>query len=166
MSQPNDGPDCLPNSGIVPARPVHAIMMAIIHAAAFPENEAWGPDAIALTLELPGGFGLLRAGAGMVLARVAAGEAELLTLAVAEPARRQGVGAELLHAVMAEAASRGAAAMFLEVSTDNVAARGLYGRAGFVEVGRRAHYYADGTDALVLRAPLTRSAPPGGAAAG
>ncbi len=141
--------------GIVAAAPVHAMMLAIIHASAFPEDEAWGPDAIALSLELPGAFGLLRAGAGMILARVVAGEAEVLTLAVAEPARRRGVGAALLHAAMTEAAARGAAAMFLEVSTRNAAARTLYARAGFNEVGRRAGYYADGSDALVLRAALS-----------
>lgn len=143
------------DGAIVAAAPVHAVMLAIIHASAFPEDEAWGPDAIALSLELPGAFGLLSAGAGMILARVAAGEAEVLTLAVAEPARRRGVGAALLGAAMAEAAARGAAAMFLEVSTRNEAARTLYTRAGFTEVGRRARYYADGADALVLRSPLS-----------
>ncbi len=139
---------------IVPATPVHAIMLAVIHASAFPQDEAWGPDAIALSLELPGAFGLLAEGAGMILARVAGGEAEVLTLAVAEPSRRRGVGAALLGAAMAEAAARGAAAVFLEVSTRNEGARLLYARSGFTEVGRRARYYADGADALVLRAPL------------
>ena len=43
---------------------------------------------------------------------------------------------------------------FLEVATSNVAARGLYGRAGFEAVGLRRRYYADGTDALVLRRTL------------
>jgi ribosomal-protein-alanine N-acetyltransferase len=143
------------DGSIVAATPVHAIMLAVIHASAFPEGEAWGPDAMALSLELPGAFGLFSAGAGMILARVAGGEAEILTLAVAEPARRRGVGAALLDAAMAEAAARGAAAMFLEVSVGNEAARKLYARAGFAEVGRRARYYADGTDALVLRSPLS-----------
>jgi ribosomal-protein-alanine N-acetyltransferase len=151
------------HKAIVPATPVHAIMLAIIHASAFPEGEAWGPDAIALSLELPGAFGLFSAGAGMILARVAGDEAEVLTLAVAEPARRRGVGAALLGAAMAEAAARGAAAMFLEVSTGNEAARKLYAGAGFAEVGRRANYYADGADALVLRSPLSS---PDAAAAG
>ncbi|HST74587.1 MAG TPA: GNAT family N-acetyltransferase [Acetobacteraceae bacterium] len=152
-----------PGRAIVPATPVHAVMLAIIHASAFPEDEAWGPEAIALSLELPGAFGLFSAGAGMILARAAGGEAEVLTLAVAEPARRQGVAGTLLDAAMAEAAARGAVAMFLEVSTRNEAARALYARAGFVEVGRRARYYADGADALVLRSPLSS---PGATAAG
>jgi ribosomal-protein-alanine N-acetyltransferase len=49
---------------------------------------------------------------------------------------------------------RGAAAMFLEVSDRNLPARALYAAAGFAEVGRRRRYYADGSDALVLRRGL------------
>ena len=48
----------------------------------------------------------------------------------------------------------GATAMFLEVATGNAAALALYTGAGFVEVGRRRRYYADGRDALVLRVNL------------
>ncbi len=139
---------------IVPATPVDAVMLAIIHASAFADDEAWGPEAIALTLELPGTFGLIRGGSGMILVRVARDQAEVLTFAVAPPWRRQGVGAALLRAAMADAAGRGAEEMFLEVSTANQAALLLYAGAGFVEIGRRARYYADGTDARIMRAPL------------
>jgi ribosomal-protein-alanine N-acetyltransferase len=41
--------------------------------------------------------------------------------------------------------------MFLEVAADNAAALEFYAQAGFVEVGRRPRYYANGADALVLR---------------
>jgi ribosomal-protein-alanine N-acetyltransferase len=46
----------------------------------------------------------------------------------------------------------------LEVSANNEAARALYARAGFVEVGRRPRYYASGADALVLRLDLSAAA--------
>ncbi|MGX9966386.1 GNAT family N-acetyltransferase [Roseomonas sp. F4] len=127
---------------------------ARLHAASFPVGEAWGADAIALMLELPGCFGVLRPGQGFVLARVAADEAEILTLAVVPAARRAGLGAALLAEAMAGAVLRGARAMFLEVSAGNVAARSLYAAAGFAEVGRRQRYYPDGSDALVLRRDL------------
>ncbi|SFK15438.1 GNAT family N-acetyltransferase [Falsiroseomonas stagni] len=127
---------------------------ARLHALAFPAAEAWGTDAIRLMLEMPGTFGVLRPGAGFVLARVAADEAEILTLAVAPSARRQGTGGTLLAAAMAGAVARGAGAMFLEVSDRNTPARALYGAAGFEEVGRRRRYYGDGADALVLRRGL------------
>ncbi|WP_439599287.1 GNAT family N-acetyltransferase [Falsiroseomonas sp.] len=127
---------------------------AALHAAAFPPGEAWGADAIALMLDLPGAFGLLRPGAGFVLARVAADEAEILTLAVHPAQRRAGLGGALLAEAMAGAVLRGATAMFLEVSERNAPARALYARSGFAEVGRRRRYYADGADALVLRRDL------------
>lgn len=131
-----------------------AAALAALHAAAFPPEEAWGPDAIALMLGMPGAFGLCCPGQGFVLARAAGGEAEILTLAVIPAARRRGVGAALLAAALAGAAARGAAAMFLEVAAGNDAARGLYAGLGFAEVGRRRGYYTDGADALVLRRDL------------
>lgn len=128
--------------------------LAALHAAAFPPGEAWDAAAIRALLDLPGSFGLLRPGAGFVLARVAADEAEILTLAVAADARRQGLGGALLAGAMAAAAARGAVAMFLEVSEHNAAARALYAAAGFAEAGRRRRYYPDGSDALVLKRGL------------
>jgi ribosomal-protein-alanine N-acetyltransferase len=136
--------------------PDDAPALAALHAAAFPPDQRWGADALRLMLEMPGAFGLHRPGIGFVLARVAADEAEILTLAVAPDARRQGHGGALLANAMAGAAARGAQAMFLEVSARNAAARALYAAAGFAEVGRRRAYYADGSDALVLRRDLTR----------
>ncbi|MCR0983315.1 GNAT family N-acetyltransferase [Roseomonas populi] len=125
--------------------------LAALHAEAFPPDERWGATAITTMLRLEGGFGFLAEGAGFILARAVAGEAEILTLAVRPTARRQGLGARLLEAAVAEAARRGASALFLEVSEANGPARALYARAGAAEVGRRRRYYADGTDALVLR---------------
>jgi ribosomal-protein-alanine N-acetyltransferase len=129
--------------------------LAALHAAAFPPAERWGPDAIRLMLEMPGAFGLHRPGEGFVLARIAADEAEILTLAVAPEARRRGLGGALLAAAMAGAAARGASAMVLEVAEGNAAARALYAAAGFAEAGRRRRYYAGGVDALVLRRDLS-----------
>ncbi len=128
--------------------------MAAIHAASFPPRERWGEDAMRLQLELPGAFGLIDARGGFVLARVAADEAEILSIAVMPKARRVGLGRTLLTAAIAEARARGAAAMFLEVAAANAAARALYAQAGFREVGTRPNYYPGGAVALVLRAAL------------
>jgi ribosomal-protein-alanine N-acetyltransferase len=139
----------------VPLSVGQAPALAVLHAAAFPPSEAWGADAIALMLGLEGGFGLGLEGRGFILARAVAGEAEILTLAVVPEARRQGVAGALLRAAMMEAQYREAEVMFLEVSATNTAARGLYGQAGFAQVGLRRHYYADGSDALVLSRRLS-----------
>ena len=90
----------------------------------------------------------------MVLARVVADEAEILTLAVDRGIQRRGLGRRLLASAMQDAAARGARQMFLEVSAANTAARALYDTCGFERVGARRCYYRDGSDALVLRATL------------
>ncbi len=112
-----------------------------------------------LQLGLPGAFGRIHPDGGMVLARVAADEADILTIAVAPDVRRRGLGRALLLAAMAEAGRRGAKSMFLEVGVDNAAAAALYASCGFAQVGRRRGYYASGGDALVMRAALRPSPP-------
>jgi [ribosomal protein S18]-alanine N-acetyltransferase len=128
--------------------------MAAIHNVSFPASEAWGADAIALQLALPGTFGFLDPDGGMILCRVTGDEAEILTVAVPTTIRRRGIGSGLLREAMAAAAARGAVRIFLEVSEGNQAARSLYKAVGFRPVGRRRVYYADGTDALVMMVPL------------
>jgi ribosomal-protein-alanine N-acetyltransferase len=134
------------------------LVMAEIHRAAFPPAEAWSRDVMLLHLELPLTFGLLHAGGGMILARVAADEAEILTLAVVPARRGQGIGAALLRAAMERAAGMGATAIVLEVAVTNQAARSLYAAHGFTAAGLRRRYYADGTDALILRSTLRADA--------
>ena len=117
---------------------------------------------MAVQLRLPGTFGLLDPAGGMVLARVTADQAEILTIAVVPRLRAQGRAERLLRAAAARADAAGARELFLEVATGNLAARALYARAGFVEVGRRRQYYRDGGDALILRVPLNPAAAAGG----
>ena len=128
--------------------------LAALHAAAFTPAQAWGAGTIEVLLALPGAFGLWREGAGLVLARMAADEAEILTVGVSPGARRRGHGAALLRGALGSARARGAGAMFLEVAAGNAPALALYAREGFAEVGRRRRYYSDGADALVLRRGL------------
>lgn len=137
-------------SPIIRAGRLHATALSAIHARAFPEDECWDDRIIAGQLSQPGVFGLIDSRGGMILARNAADEAEILTLAVVPEHRQQGLGAGLIVAAAEEARLRGASTLFLEVSTRNPAARGLYQRLGFVQVGRRRGYYADGSDALTL----------------
>jgi len=139
---------------MITATTAHAEAMAWIHAQAFRTADAWGSDAFALQLAQPSTFGLLDERGGLVLARAIAEQAEVLTLAVVPAERRQGIGTALVTAALAEAARRGARAMFLEVANSNRAARMLYDRLGFVQSGWRPRYYSDGTDALILRLPL------------
>ena len=75
---------------------------------------------------------------GFVLARAAAGEAEILTLAVAPAARGKGLGRALLQAAIDQAQGPWArATIFLEVGADNPHALALYAGLGFAKVGMR-----------------------------
>lgn len=96
--------------------------------------------------------------AGFVLARVAAGEGEILTIAVARAHRRRGLGWRLMDAVLRELHGQRAEALFLEVDETNMPAIALYRRLGFSEVGKRPNYYRSTehgpTGALVMRRDL------------
>ena len=94
--------------------------------------------------------------AGYAIAHAAADEGEILNLGVAPARRRQGVGAELVRAMMDALRARGARAVYLEVRDSNAAARALYERLGFREVGRRSRYYRRPVeDAILLRAAIS-----------
>jgi ribosomal-protein-alanine N-acetyltransferase len=129
-------------------------VMAAVHASAFAAPDAWSRDVFSLQLALPNVFGLLHPSGGLILVRVAADEAEILTLAVNPAARRGGIGSALLREATILAAGMGARTVFLEVSVANIAGRRLYASAGFVQAGRRPRYYSDQSDALVLRLDL------------
>ncbi len=94
---------------------------------------------------------------GFVLARLAAGEGEILTVAVARTHRRQGLGWQLMDAVLRQLHAERAEALFLEVDETNAAAIALYRRLGFIQVGKRPRYFQSGDNAagaLVMRRDL------------
>lgn len=129
-------------------------------------SRAWSEDEFLSLLRQEPVFGFAvwqvgnrKAGpAGFVLARLAAGEAEILTVAVARTRRRLGLGRDLMEAVLRELHAQRAEALFLEVDETNHAALALYRRLGFAEVARRPAYYdrpgQARADALVMRRDL------------
>ena len=158
--------------GLRPAGAGDVALLATLQAAAFPEDP-WPVSALTALLESPGVAGLIggadpagaEPAAGFVVARVAADEAEIITLAVAPEARRAGLGRRLLTGAMAWTLAAGATALFLEVAEDNPAAFALYRGADFHPVGRRPGYYRRATGAvaaIVLRCrlPPLRLSPP------
>ena len=127
--------------------------MAALHARCFTTPRPWTAAEFAALLAEPPVFATL-AETGFALGRVVADEAELLTIAVAPEARRQGEGRALLDGFLRTARARGAETAFLEVAADNAAALALYSRSGFAEAGRRRGYYHSPgnppVDALVM----------------
>lgn len=135
--------------------------MAELHARAFAgRGRAWSAGEIAGLLESPHVVPVTH-GRAFALARIAADEAELLTIATDPAHRRQGLARRVLAALEREVAARGAMRLFLEVAGDNHAARGLYGCCGFTELARRnAYYKAPGgarVDAHVLQKALAQA---------
>jgi ribosomal-protein-alanine N-acetyltransferase len=94
--------------------------------------------------------------AGYAFARVIAGEAEILNVAVLPSYRRQGVGRQLLDSILAAVTAGGAVEVFLEVRESNQAARFLYETRGFRAVGVRTDYYRKPREnAVIMRSDLS-----------
>lgn len=88
---------------------------------------------------------------GYGAAWIAYDEIHLLSIAIDPERRREGLGSEILAAVVAAGKTRGAERMILEVREGNVAARSFYRLHGFREIGTRRRYYSDtGENAVVM----------------
>jgi ribosomal-protein-alanine N-acetyltransferase len=89
---------------------------------------------------------------GFIVGRQVADEWEIENIAVTGAARRCGLGSRLVGEFLDLVRSRGGKAVFLEVRESNQAARSLYEKWAFLEVGRRKMYYQDpAEDALLLK---------------
>lgn len=145
-----------PQPTFAEARPRDAAAIAALHAASF--RRGWGEDEVyRLLLEsaVVAHRALIRRTiVGFVMSRMAADEAEILSMAIAPAWRGRGFSRPLLDFHLRSLAGRGAQAIFLEVDAHNEAALRLYRRAGFHQVGRRQGYYEGGATALVLRRDL------------
>lgn len=127
----------------------HGNVVSVLHEASF--DDGWSPFTIRQLLNMPGTFGLIAVPdgtdasepdlAGFVLVRIAAGDCEILSLAVNEAWRSAGVGYALMDAAIARAQAAGVDSVFLEVAEDNTVAQALYRKLGFSAVGRRKDYY-------------------------
>ncbi len=138
--------------------------MVTIHAEGF--RRGWGIDEFEKLLAEPTVRCLLlrresvlgtRRVLGFIMMRSVAGEAEVLTIAVAAARRGHGYGRRLIDEAIRRVYAEGVGEVFLEVDESNQPARALYRRLGFREVGRRKGYYADGGPggtALVMRLQL------------
>jgi ribosomal-protein-alanine N-acetyltransferase len=87
---------------------------------------------------------------GFVCAQAVSGEWELENVAVAAGFLRRGIANDLIRALIQRAKNEAASAILLEVRESNVAARGLYEKHGFCDVGRRRTYYKDPAEDAIL----------------
>lgn len=117
-------------------------------------EEAWTPGMVAEEFDRPGGVQWIVEApepVGFAFGWLVVGELHVLHIATLPDQRRGGVGRTLLRALTG---TPGADMAWLEVRADNTAAIGLYTAEGFERIAVRKRYYADGSDAVVMRKTL------------
>jgi [ribosomal protein S18]-alanine N-acetyltransferase len=148
-------------AAVEPASLRDAARLAQLHGESF--HRGWGEAEFEIMLaERNTLVHRLRSGRkiiGFSVSRVAADEAEILSIALAASHRGRGLSRELLLTHLGHLSGRGVRAVFLEVEENNQPARRLYDRAGFTIVGRRERYYrqenGEQLDALRMRRDLS-----------
>ena len=146
---------------VEPAGPRDAGRLAQLHGASF--HRGWGEGEFeAMLSERNTLVHRLRQGRkviGFAVSRMAADEAEILSIAIDATQRGRGLSRNLLLTHMGHLAGRGVRTIFLEVEENNLPARRLYERAGFGVVGRRERYYqqpgGEQLNALLMRRDLS-----------
>ena len=138
-----------------------AARLAQLHGASF--HRGWGEGEFeSMMAERNTLLHRLRRGRqviGFAVSRMAADEAEILSIAIDESERGRGLSRNLLMTHLGHLAGRGVRTIFLEVEENNKPARRLYEWAGFGVVGRRERYYqqpgGEQLNALLMRRDLS-----------
>jgi [ribosomal protein S18]-alanine N-acetyltransferase len=146
---------------VEPATQRDAARLAQLHGASF--HRGWGEGEFEAMLSerntLVHRLRLGRKLIGFAVSRIAADEAEILSIALDAGHRGRGLSRNLLLNHLGHLAGRGVRSIFLEVEENNAPARRLYERTGFTVVGRRERYYKqpDGEqwNALLMRRDLS-----------
>ena len=146
---------------VEPARLRDAPRLAQLHGESF--HRGWGENEFeAMLTERNMLVHRLAAGRriiGFAASRIAADEAEILSIAVAGSHRGRGLSRELLRTHLGHLAGRGVRTVFLEVEENNQPARRLYQGSGFAVVGHRERYYrqpgGEQLNALLMRRDLS-----------
>jgi [ribosomal protein S18]-alanine N-acetyltransferase len=148
-------------AAVEPASPRDAARLAQLHCASF--HRGWGEGEFETMLSerntLVHRLRLGRKIIGFAVSRIAADEAEILSIAIDAGQRGRGFSRNLLLTHLGHLAGRGVRTIFLEVEENNLPARRLYERAGFNVVGRRERYYkqpgGEQLNALLMRRYLS-----------
>ena len=142
------------------AGPLDARLLGALHRDCF--ERPWDEAAMAQFASAPGtlcligsvGDGASSRVGGLLIARKADDEAEILTFGVVPSCRNHGLGRALLQTAVERLRASGARQLFLEVADGNEAAIRLYRSCGAAPVGRRQGYHAHGADAAIFSLAL------------
>jgi len=146
---------------VEPASQRDAARLSQLHGASF--HRGWGEGEFeAMLAERNTLVHRLRQGRrviGFAVSRMAADEAEILSIAIDETQRGRGLSRHLLMTHLGHLAGRGVRSIFLEVEENNQPARRLYEWAGFGVIGRRERYYqqpgGEQLNAILMRRDLS-----------
>ncbi len=138
---------------IVPMHAQHVAAIAALERICF--SDPWSENSIRSELSNPLSLWLAAESDGVLIGYIGSqsvlGEADMMNVAVAPAARRQGVARALVEQLIGRLSERNVTSLALEVRVSNDAARALYDSLGFVPVGRRKNYYVNPKeDALIL----------------
>ncbi len=97
---------------------------------------------------------------GFIAGQSIADQADILSFAVINTHRKQGIGRELLARFVDHCRDQSVSRIVLDVAQDNIAAIALYHKCGFQTFGRRERYYAgqngDRKDAVLMELTLVK----------
>ena len=138
---------------ITAMKPEHISQVAELERVLF--SAPWDENSLRSELENPLSLWLVALCgdrvAGYVGSQTVLGESDMMNLAVHPDFRRQGLGRQLVNALVYEL-EEDSHCMLLEVRQSNEGAIALYRALGFRQVGKRPNYYKRPTeDALILR---------------
>lgn len=146
-----------------PLTPAMAGVIAELHARCFGDatGARWSAEAIRTIADIPMNRVWLSQAqtcpAGVLLARAAGDDCEILTFGVLPEQRRAGHGRALMRTAAAWAHERDLRQFVLEVAVTNSRARRFYAACGFSQTGQRQGYYGgpEGrVDAAVMAASV------------
>lgn len=142
---------------IIPMEARHVFEIAEMERLCFPDP--WSENSVASELDNPLSLWLVAEADGKVVGYIgsqsAAGESDIMNLAVLPEGRRFGVAMALISALEDSLKKAGNTALMLEVRDSNEPAITLYEKMGFVCVGVRPKYYFHPReDARIMRKEL------------
>lgn len=143
---------------IVPMQPAHVAQVAALEQTCF--SDPWPESILARELTNPLSLWLCaldgESVVGYIGSQTVLGEADMMNVAVAPRARRQGLGRALVEALCTALRCRmQAEVLTLEVRDSNAPALALYASLGFAQIGLRKNYYQHPKeDARILRKAL------------
>ena len=152
----------MPVSALIlrPYQPADFEALLAMDQVCFPKTIAYGRREMKSYLQAEGSRCIVaqipETVAGFILTEIIGELTHIITLDVLEPFRRQSVGSLLLQAAEREAASHGAACMYLETATTNKAAIALWKKHGYRETATIENYYGRGQNAFEMQKSLRR----------